>query len=119
MKLFPSDTIIATSGDTMQSIDITIGKQSFVLRGEDSEQHLQEVAEMVRRKVDGLRKRDPSIPLQKAAMLVAFDLASELIKGKKRSVEYRAQVISQATDLLQQVEAEIQSGATGAPATGA
>ena len=91
----------------MQSIEITIGKQCFVLESEECETHLQEVAEMVRRKVELLRKHDPAITLQKATMLVAFDLASELINGKKRNIEYRTQLLSKAQGILQQVEAEL------------
>jgi cell division protein ZapA len=93
----------------MESIEITIGGQKYVLRGEDSQEHLREVAEMVRRKVESLRKKTSGLTLQKAAMLAAFDFASESIKGKKRAVDYRSQLLTKAHQLLERVQSELSS----------
>ena len=91
------------------SVDVSIFKHTYVLTGEESEEHLREVAEMVKRKVEHLRKKAPNISLQKAAMLAAFDFASDTIKGKKKAVEYRSTVIAKASELLDRVELEIAS----------
>lgn len=91
----------------MKSIEINIGGQKYVLRGEEDESHLEEVVEIVRRKVEQLRKKQPSLSLQKAAMLTAFDLASDAIKGRKKALEYQTTVLSKASSLLQRVEAEL------------
>lgn len=93
----------------MNTIDILIGNQRYELKGNESEEHLEEVAQMVRRKVDSLRKKSPSLSLQKAAMLAAFDLASELIKAKKKSSDHRAMVLSKAQKLLEKVEWDLQA----------
>jgi cell division protein ZapA (FtsZ GTPase activity inhibitor) len=91
----------------MTSIEIVIADQTYVLRGEETEEHLKEVAELVRRKVDSLRKQMPALTLQKAAMLAAFDFASDAIKGKKKALEYRSAVLNKAGDLLERVESEL------------
>lgn len=95
------------------SIEITIGSQKFLLRGDESEEHLREVAELVKRKVDALRKQAPTLSLQKASMLAAFDLASLAIKGKIRALDYRADIVSRATSLLERVEDELEKGPQG------
>jgi len=91
----------------MPSIEITIANQKLVLKGEESEEHLKEVAEMVRRKVENLRKSSPTISLQKAAMLAAFDFASQEIKGRKKALDYRVTILSKAQTILKRVESEL------------
>jgi len=91
----------------MNSIELQIGNQKFILKGEDDEPHLQEVAEIVRRKVETLRKKNTGLNLQRASMLAAFDLASQLIKGRRKSLDYRSEVVAQTAQLLDQVENEL------------
>ena len=92
------------------SIEITIGNQRYVLKSEESEEHLREVTEMVRRRVETLKKKSAaSLSGQKAAMLAAFDFASEVIKLRRRSSDYRSTIVTKAQDLLQKLELEIES----------
>ena len=93
----------------MNSIDILIGNQKYELKGNESQEHLEEVAQMVRRRVESLKKKNSSITLQKAAMLAAFDFASDLIKAKRKSSEHRAIVLSKAQKLLEKLEWDLQS----------
>lgn len=57
----------------MQAIEIKIGNQGYILRGEESQDHLEEVGELVRRKVAAIQKKAPALSLQMATMLAAFD----------------------------------------------
>ncbi len=93
----------------MASIEISITGQKFLLKGEDSEDHLREVGEMVRRKVENIRKERPHLGIHKAAMLAAFDFASESIKGRKKAVEYRTNILTKANELLHRIESELSS----------
>jgi len=93
----------------MNTIEILIGNQRYELKGNESPEHLEEVAQMVRRKVDSLRKKSAGLNLQKAAILAAFDLASDLIKAKRRSTENRAAILSKAQKLLEKVEWDLQT----------
>lgn len=93
----------------MNTIDILIGNQRYELKGNESQEHLEEVAQMVRRRVESLKKKNSTITLQKAAMLAAFDFASEVIKAKKKSSEHRSAVLSKAQKLLDKVEWDLQS----------
>ncbi len=93
----------------MASIEISVGNHKYVLRGEESDEHLHEVAELVRRRVEAIKKRYPSLSLQKASMLAAFDMASSLIKSKRKAVDYRSAVLAKAGQLLERVELELKS----------
>lgn len=99
----------------MASIEMVIAGQKYLLRGEETEEHLREVAELVRRKVESQRKAAPSLDLQKAAILVAFDFASQAIKGKRQANEYKAQLVQKAGALLERVEQALQSDAPVPP----
>lgn len=95
------------SKTALNSIEILIGNQRFVLKSEESLDHLREVTEMVKRKVEAVKKKAPTQTFQKAAMLAAFDLASDLIKAKKKSVEYRSSVMNKAQQVLSKIELEL------------
>lgn len=89
------------------SIEIIIANQRYTLKSEESPEHLREVAEMVKRKVETVKKKSTTLNLQKVAMLAAFDLASDLIKAKKKTVESRAHIVAKAHQLLLKVESEL------------
>lgn len=93
----------------MNTIDILIGNQRYELKGNESPEHLEEVAQMVRRRVDSLKKKSSNLSLQKAAMLAAFDLASDLIKAKRKSSDHRVAVLAKAQQLLEKVEWDLQA----------
>ncbi len=93
----------------MTSIEISISNQKYVLRGEEPEEHLNDVAEMVRRRIESIRKKSPDITLHKASILAAFDFASEIIKGRKQAVSYRNEILSRATGILERCEKELAS----------
>jgi cell division protein ZapA (FtsZ GTPase activity inhibitor) len=97
----------------MPSIDINICGQSYALRAEESEEHLREVAELVRRKVESIRKLNPSITLQKATMLAALDFASSSIKGRKKALDYRSSILARAHQILDRMQTELTSGLAG------
>lgn len=93
----------------MKSIEISIGNQKYILRGDQEEEHLKDVAELVRRKIEALKKQSPQLSLQKISMLAAFDFASQLIEGKKKSLEGRAEIVARASHLLEKIESELAS----------
>ena len=93
----------------MNSIEISIANQKYVIRGEEGEAHLKEVAEMVRRRVEAIRKKNPSLTLQKAAMLAAFDFANDVIQSRKKSIDSKAAILTKAHSLLERVERELET----------
>ena len=93
----------------MNSIEISIANQKYIIKGEEGEAHLNEVAEMVRRRVESMRKKNPNLTLQKAAMLAAFDFASDVIQLRKKSWDSKAAILTKAQSLLEKVERELET----------
>jgi|GEM_PF-1330140 len=93
-------------------VELVLGKQKFTLRSEETVEHLQEVSELVKRKMETIRKHAPTLTLERAAVLAAFELASDNIKGKIKANEYRSTVMSQATQILDKVEKTLNTSST-------
>jgi len=91
----------------MAQIDTRIGGQDYVLKGEGSEEHLREVAKVVQKKIENLMKDKRHLSLQKATMIAALDLASIVIRDRKKASQHRSDVLSKAHHLLQRVESEL------------
>jgi len=91
----------------MPSIEFSVGNQKYVVKSDESEEHLREVAELVRRKVESIRKKNDTLTLQKAAMLAAFDFASSSIKNKRKSHDTRTSLLSKAESVLAKLQEEI------------
>ena len=97
----------------MASIEFSIANQKYLLKSDDDDAHLNEVAELVRRKVEGIRKKNATLSLHKAIMLAAIDFASQVIKGRKRALNYQSDIIVRANRLLQKVESKLESSPSG------
>ena len=91
----------------MTSIEISIAGQKYILSGEESQEHLLEVSELVKRRVDTIRKKNDSLSLQKATMLAALDFASETIKKTRQNREAKNSALNLAQTLLEKMESEI------------
>jgi cell division protein ZapA (FtsZ GTPase activity inhibitor) len=87
--------------------EISVGNATFLLRSDETQEHLDEVVELVQKCVGTLRQHNPSMSMQNAAILAACDLASQLIRGKEQAREYQSAVLERAGRLLEKVEKEL------------
>lgn len=92
----------------MNLIEINICNQKYIIKGEEGDAHLEEVAEMVRRRVESIKKNNPSLTLQKAAVLAAFDFASNVIENRKKTLDTKSAILTKAHSLLERVERELE-----------
>ena len=93
----------------MASAELNIKGQKYLLRGDETDEHLAQVVAVVRKKLESVFKKEPGAPLTRAAMVAAFDLASELIKGKTKALRYRGELTSRIEGLLGQTEAALKT----------
>ena len=91
----------------MPSIEFNIEGRKYLLKSDESEEHLRDVAELVRRKVAFIKKSSPNVSIQKASMLAALDFASQTIHEKKKAIHYRTTILSKANQLLNKLEQEV------------
>lgn len=97
------------TSNPLSSIEIEICGQSYELKSQENEEHLREVAELVRRKVENLRKQNPSLTLHRATMMAALDFASSSIKGRKKATLHRNHVLNKANQLLDKIQTDLES----------
>ena len=91
----------------MASIDIHIANQKYVVKGDDGDAHLAEVAGLVQQRINALMIEHPLMTAPKIALLAAVEFASSAIKGKQQMEDYRATLLSKAGDILDRIEREL------------
>lgn len=70
-----------------QAIRVDIYGQSYQVRGDASDSHIQDVAKWVDNKVREIGKRSPNLDHTKVAVLAALNIADELLKVRKELEE--------------------------------
>jgi cell division protein ZapA (FtsZ GTPase activity inhibitor) len=89
------------------SIDIHIANQKFIVKGDDGDAHLAEVATQVQNKIDSLIVEHPTMTAAKVALLAAVEFASQAIKGRNQVDDYRGSILLKAGDILDRIEREL------------
>lgn len=87
--------------------EISVGSAKYLLRSDESQNHLDEVVDLVQQSVGALKDKNPNMSMQNAAILAACDLASQLIRGKQQARTYQTEVLDRAGKLLEKVEKEL------------
>lgn len=70
-----------------QAIRVDIYGQSYQVRGDASDSHIQDVAKWVDNKMREIGKRSPNLDHTKVAVLAALNIADELLKVRKELEE--------------------------------
>jgi cell division protein ZapA len=85
-----------------RSIQLEIDGQSFRMRSDASDEHLQAVSGLVSEKLKEVRETlgTGSGTQYKAALLVALNLADELFRERQAQQEYKERIEEQSRDLL-------------------
>lgn len=83
-----------------RSVAVTIAGQRFSLKSDADESYVQLLAETVDGRVRELQKRSRQAGLQEAAVLVALQLADDLMRERRRRADLRRKVREQAERLL-------------------
>ena len=91
----------------MPKIEIEIAGQSYVMKSDESPEHMEEVASLVKKRVENLMRKNAKLGIARATMLTAFDFASQMVKSNKKGTEFKSGVLTKAKLLLNKVEKEI------------
>lgn len=91
----------------MASIDIHIANQKFIVKGDDGDAHLAEVAQALQARIDSLCDEHPGMTAAKVALLAAVEFASQAIKGRHQVEDYRSTILLKAGDILERIEREL------------
>ncbi|MGO0122642.1 cell division protein ZapA [Desulfothermobacter acidiphilus] len=61
-------------------VEVEIAGEPYVLVSEEPVEHIQKVAQLVHDKVREMRRRNPRLPLNRAIVLAALNLAHEYLR---------------------------------------
>lgn len=73
--------------EVRQRVTITIGDESYVLRGDATQQYMEQLARRVHEKFAKLQAAFPNVPRHRLAMLTAINLADEVQKLREENEE--------------------------------
>ena len=78
-------------------LEVKIADSVYTLQGEEGVEHLEQIADLVKSKWEAIKEQMPGYPQNRVAMLVAFQLAEELLKTE---ADYDALVAETENALL-------------------
>ncbi|ACX51690.1 protein of unknown function DUF710 [Ammonifex degensii KC4] len=64
-------------------VEVEIAGEPYVLVSEEPVEHVQKVAQLVHEKIREMRRRNPRLPLNRAVVLAALNIANEYLKLKE------------------------------------
>ncbi len=91
----------------MASIDIQISNQKYVVRGDEADANLDQIARLVQSKINSLQQEHPNLTSTKVALLAAIEFASQSLQERHHFEGFREQVLSKAGEILDRIEREL------------
>lgn len=91
----------------MATIDVHIGNQKYSIKSDGDKSHLESVAHKLQDKIESLREEYPSMTATKVALLAAVEFASQTLQSQAQVEDYRASLLSKASDILERIEREL------------
>lgn len=88
----------------IHSVKITLMGREFSIRTEDSPEHVESAARMVQERVDELRRLGASVASDRLLMLVALNLAGELLQREQAQAEHLEGLLSELDEVVSQAE---------------
>ena len=70
-----------------ERFQVMIDGETFVIRGTASAEHVRELARLVDERIEEVRRTQPNLPRHRVAILVALNLADELVTARKENEE--------------------------------
>jgi cell division protein ZapA (FtsZ GTPase activity inhibitor) len=92
-------------------VEVSLGGQSFTVKSEKDEAHLQRIAAFVNRKFDDLRRQTRNASTHELALLVAMNIADELFDAKAEAAETREEVRRRTERAIARIDAALGNGA--------
>ena len=99
-----------------KTVEVSLLGQSFSVRSNKEERHVHAVASMVNRRIQDLKNAYPrKMSEQRAALLVALNLADDLLELETEMTSFRGDLREKTQDILGKVQ-NAMGGSNGKPA---
>lgn len=88
-------------------VEIKVFGQTYTVKTEAEEDHIQEVARYVNEKMDEVTKNTKSVSSLNVAILTALNIADDLIKEREKRLALLQEVEQKSKDLVEKINMNI------------
>jgi cell division protein ZapA len=88
-------------------IEIKVFGQTYTVKSDAEENHIQAVAQYVNEKMDEVLKKTRSVSTLNVAILTALNIADDLLKEKEKRIMLLQKVEMKSKDLVERIETKI------------
>jgi cell division protein ZapA len=88
-------------------VELKVFGQTYTVKTEAEEDHIQEVARYVNEKMDEVLKKTRSVSTLNVAILTALNIADDLLKEKEKRITLLREVEAKSKDLAEKIDIKI------------
>ena len=88
-------------------VDIKVFGQTYTVKTDTEEDHIQEVARYVNEKMDEVLKKTRSVSTMNVAILTALNIADDLLKEKERRIALLQEIETKSKDLAEKIDVNL------------
>jgi cell division protein ZapA len=90
-----------------RSIEIKVFGQTYTVKTDAEEEHIQEVARYVNEKIDEVLKKTRSVSTLNVAILTALNIADDLLKEREKRMALLREIEVKYKDLAEKIDIKI------------
>ncbi len=87
-----------------KSVEIKVFGQTYTVKSDAEEGHIQEVARHVNEKMDEVLKKTRSVSTLNVAILTALNIADDLLKEKEKRITLIREIENKSKDLAEKID---------------
>jgi cell division protein ZapA len=91
-------------------VEIKVFGQTYTVKTDTEEDHLQEVARYVNEKMDEVLKKTRSVSTMNVAILTALNIADDLLREKERRIALLREIETKSKELAEKIDVNLSGG---------
>lgn len=88
-------------------VEIKVFGQTYTVKTDAEEDHIQEVARYVNEKMEEVLKKTRSVSTMNVAILTALNIADDLLKEKERRIALLREIETKSKDLAEKIDVNL------------
>jgi cell division protein ZapA len=88
-------------------VEIKVFGQTYTVKTDAEEDHIQEVARYVNEKMDEVLKKTRSVSTMNVAILTALNIADDLLKEKEKRIALLREIETKSKDLAEKIDVNL------------
>ncbi len=91
-------------------VEIKVFGQTYTVKTDTEEDHIQEVARYVNEKIDEVLKKTRSVSTMNVAILTALNIADDLLREKERRIALLREIETKSKELAEKIDVNLSGG---------